>query len=179
MFLLCLNLWNNRRKAEFRFSSRMCEKWEYFISWSRSYEKQANLLTFYFELEAAAQEGIRRENNNTTKSSVRNKQGSCGGTSFPAAVYRCVGKGKPVGERLCFRRTLWSRSVPPTFFPVLLASSENSSHENCIAKNREGKASACEEGWRLPGTAVTSPVFWKKTSLGSPSQIVQVDFVSF
>lgn len=51
---------------------------------------------FYFESEVAAQKSIRQENNNAKRSLLMNKQSSCGGTSFPAAVCRGVGKGKPL-----------------------------------------------------------------------------------
>lgn len=88
----------------------MCEKLEYFTSWSR--KTKIDSLTFYFEV--AAQESIRKKNNNAKRSLFLNKQSSCGGTSFPAAACRGVGKGKPVHEHLCH---LGFRRISPTWRP--------------------------------------------------------------
>lgn len=144
MFHLCLSLWKKRLKTELRFPFRTCEKSEYFISSSRIFEKQPNSLTFYFEPDPAGQESTRKENYNAKKSLATNQQGSCGDRYFSVAVCRGTGKWKSMGECLCFRRTLWIHPVLPTFFSRFPFKQWDSSHKNCIAKNREGKNSTYE-----------------------------------
>ena len=57
---------------------------------------------------------------------------------------------------------------------ILIASSETAFSRTALQRTGKENPVLVSTG---KGTAGTSPVFWKKTSLGSPRQIVQVDFV--